>query len=98
MPEFPPRIINRYYENYQSERERDKASNRPLVEETDVVEFFKHLGFQATVYQERLLRDKSQFILARWSTRSPDSCRGSDATCLRVRRGRGGSRFGTGLS
>jgi phage FluMu gp28-like protein len=73
MPEFPPRIINRYYDSYQSERERDKASNRPLVEETDVVEFFKHLGFQATIYQEKLLRDKSQFILARWSRQSGKS-------------------------
>jgi phage FluMu gp28-like protein len=73
MPEFPPRIINRYYDDYQSERERDQASNRPLVEDTDVVEFFNHLGFQATVYQEKLLRDKSQFILARWSRQSGKS-------------------------
>src|SRR2546427_3936293 len=55
----PGRKINRYYDNFQSERERDEASNQPLIDETDVVEFFKHLGFQATVYQEKLLRDKS---------------------------------------
>src|SRR5437773_6453605 len=69
----PGKKINRYYDNFQSERERDEASNRPLIDETDVVEFFKHLGFQATVYQEKLLRDKSQFILARWSRQSGKS-------------------------
>src|SRR5256884_419130 len=73
MPESPGRKLNRYYENLQNERERDEARNRPLILETDVVEFFKHLGFQATVYQERLLRDKSQFILARWSRQSGKS-------------------------
>src|SRR3989475_4952328 len=66
----PGRKINRYYDNFQSERERDEASSKPLIEQTDVVEFFKHLGFQATVYQEKVLRDKSQFILPRWSRQS----------------------------
>ena len=69
----PGRKINRYYDNFQSERERDEASSKPLIEQTHVVEFFKHLGFQATVYQEKLLRDKSQFILARWSRQSGKS-------------------------
>src|SRR5438034_8726498 len=69
----PGKKINRYYDNFQSERERDEASNRPLIDETDVVEFVKHLGFQATVYQEKLLRDKSHFILARWSRQSGKS-------------------------
>jgi len=69
----PGRKINRYYDNFQSENERDEASHRPLIDETDVVEFFKHLGFQATDYQEKLLRDKSQFILARWSRQSGKS-------------------------
>src|SRR3989442_15833221 len=69
----PGRKINRYYENFQSEKERDEASDQPLIDEIDVVEFFKHLGFQATVYQEKLLRDKSQFILARWSRQSGKS-------------------------
>jgi phage FluMu gp28-like protein len=73
MISSPGRRINRYYENLQSERERHEASDRPLIEETDVVEFFKRLGFQATVYQEKLLRDKSQFILARWSRQSGKS-------------------------
>src|SRR2546427_11942711 len=69
----PGRKINRYYDNFQSERERDEASDKPLIDEIDVVEFFKHLGFQATVYQEKLLREKSQFILARWSRQSVKS-------------------------
>src|SRR6267143_798809 len=69
----PGKKINRYYDNFQNETERDKASNRPLIEETDVVEFFKRLGFQATVYQEKLLRYKSQFIHARWSRQSGKS-------------------------
>src|SRR6266705_2092061 len=73
MISSPGRKINRYYDNFQSERERDEASNQPLIDETDVVEFFKHLGFQATIYQEKLLRDKSQFILARWSRQSGKS-------------------------
>src|SRR5213594_2201065 len=73
MPESPGRKLNRYYENLQNERERDEARNRPLIEETDVVEFFKHMGFQATTYQEKLLRDKSHFVLARWSRQSGKS-------------------------
>jgi len=73
MTASPGLRINRYYDNLQLEREWNEASNRPLIEETDVVEFFKHLGFQATIYQEKLLRDKSQFILARWSRQSGKS-------------------------
>src|SRR2546426_11640267 len=69
----PGRKINRYYENLQDQRRRDEASNRPLIEETDVVEFFKHLGFQATVYQEKLLCDKRHFVLARLSRQSGKS-------------------------
>jgi phage FluMu gp28-like protein len=73
MTASPGSRINRYYENLQNERESDEASNRPLIEETDVVEFFNRLGFQPTAYQEKLLRDKSQFILARWSRQSGKS-------------------------
>ena len=69
----PGKKINRYYENLEKKREWDEASDRPLIEETDVVEFFKHMGFQATVYQEKLLRDKSHFVLARWSRQSGKS-------------------------
>ena len=69
----PGNKIDRYYEHLENARERDEASNRPLIEETDVVELFKHLGFQATTYQEKLLRDKSHFVLARWSRQSGKS-------------------------
>ncbi len=50
MTTSPGSRINRYYDDLQSEREWNEASNRPLIEETDVVEFFKRLGFQPTVY------------------------------------------------
>src|SRR5437016_10971565 len=65
--------INRHHEHLEQKPEWDEASDRPLIDETDVVEFFKRLGFKATVYQEKLLRDKSQFILARWSRQSGKS-------------------------
>src|SRR6266699_1582888 len=52
---------------------RQEAGKRPLTEETDVVEFFKRLGFRPTSYQEKLLRDKSKLILARWSRQSGKS-------------------------
>src|SRR5213594_4026029 len=80
MISSPGNKINRYYEHLENPRERDEARNRPLIEETDVVELFKHLGFQATTYQEKLLQDKSHFVLAagrgrvarasRWRSRS----------------------------
>src|SRR3989454_1840121 len=73
MISSPGNKINRYYEHLENARERDEASNRPLMEETDVVELFKHLGFQATTYQEKLLRDKSHFVLARWPEQSGKS-------------------------
>ncbi len=40
----PGKKINQYYENLEKKREWDEASNRPLIEENDVVEFFKRLG------------------------------------------------------
>src|SRR5437899_5776300 len=69
----PGKKINRYYEKLDKKREWDEASDRPLIDETDVVDFFKRLGFKATVYQDKLLRAKSQFILARWSRQSGKS-------------------------
>src|SRR3989475_13158453 len=37
----------------------------------DPVEFgVQYLGFKPTVYQEKLLRDRAQFIVARWSRQS----------------------------
>ncbi len=73
MISSPGNKINRYYEQLKNARERDEASNRPLIEETDFVELFKHLGFQATTYQEKLLRYKSHFVLGRWSRQSGKS-------------------------
>ncbi len=65
--------IDQYHQYLEKERERNQAGNKPLIEETDVVEFFKRLGFKPTSYQETLLRDKSKFILARWSRQSGKS-------------------------
>ena len=66
--------IKRAHEKILKEREREKARNKPLTEETDVVDFFeKRLGFKATAYQERFLRDKSHFLLAIWSRQSGKS-------------------------
>ncbi len=65
--------IDQYHQYLEKERERNQAGNKPLIEETDVVEFFKRLGFKPTSYQETLLRDKSKLILARWSRQSGKS-------------------------
>lgn len=46
--------------------ERLKAARIDLEIETDPVEFcVKRLGFKPTAYQEKLLRDPAQFIVAR---------------------------------
>ncbi|HEX4920742.1 MAG TPA: terminase family protein [Candidatus Bathyarchaeia archaeon] len=73
MPESVRGRIDRYHKTLEREREREEVGKRPLVEETDVVEFFKRLGFSPTKYQEKLLRDKSKLILARWSRQSGKS-------------------------
>src|SRR5207245_11771047 len=65
--------IERYHRDYEKKHEREEAGKRPLTEESDVVEFFKRLGFRPTAYQEKLLRDKSKLILARWSRQSGKS-------------------------
>ncbi len=73
MPESVRGRIDRYHRDLENEHEREEAGKRPLTEETDVVEFFKRLGFRPTAYQEKLLRDKSKLILARWSRQSGKS-------------------------
>ncbi len=51
--------------------ERLKAARVDLEIEPDPVEFcIKRLGFKPTVYQEKLLRDPAQFIVARWARQS----------------------------
>jgi phage FluMu gp28-like protein len=73
MPESVRGRIDRYHRSLEKEHEREEAGKKPLTEETDVVEFFKRLGFRPTTYQEKLLRDKSKLILARWSRQSGKS-------------------------
>jgi phage FluMu gp28-like protein len=73
MPESIPGRINRYFEYLDKQRKRNETIGKPLTEDSDVVEFFKHLGLKPTLYQEKLLRDKSKLILARWSRQSGKS-------------------------
>ncbi len=52
----------------------DQARDKPILEPTDIVDFCKdRLGFTPTGYQEKLLRDPSQFIVARWARQSGKS-------------------------
>jgi phage FluMu gp28-like protein len=73
MPESVRGRIGRYYKSLEKEREIEEAAKKPLIEETNVVEFFNRLGFRPTAYQEKLLRDKSKLVLARWSRQSGKS-------------------------
>ncbi|HZY47405.1 MAG TPA: hypothetical protein VFE96_06370 [Candidatus Bathyarchaeia archaeon] len=52
--------------------ERLKATRSGAIEwPSDPIEFcVQRLGFKPTSYQEKLLRDQSQFIVARWSRQS----------------------------
>lgn len=62
--------IDRYYEEMLRADEREEAKGKPLVS-GDVAEFCeKDLGFRPYAYQEKLLRDPSQFVVARWSRQS----------------------------
>lgn len=55
----------------QDKLERLKAARVGLDVEPDPVEFCANrLGFRPTAYQEKLLRDPAQFIVARWSRQS----------------------------
>ncbi len=57
---------------FERAKERDEAKEKPLVE-GDIGEFCEELGFKPTHYQERLLRDPSRFVVARWSRQSGKS-------------------------
>jgi len=65
--------IDRYYDEMQTERQKEQAKDKPLAS-GDVVEFCeKQLGFKPYAYQEKFLRDQSQFVVARWSRQSGKS-------------------------
>ncbi|TMI33886.1 hypothetical protein E6H28_00780, partial [Candidatus Bathyarchaeota archaeon] len=65
--------IDRAYAKLQRERERWEAERKPLIV-GDVVEFcLVYLHFKPYAYQEKFLRDTSQFVLARWSRQSGKS-------------------------
>ncbi len=66
MPSFRTRI-----RKLEDKIERLRAAKVSLEIEPDPVEFcVKRLGFKPTVYQEKLLRDPAQFIVARWARQS----------------------------
>jgi phage FluMu gp28-like protein len=65
--------IDREYENVQREIEKGLARTRASVCD-DPVEFCqKQLHFTPTSYQEKLLRDTNQFVVACWSRQSGKS-------------------------
>src|SRR3990170_1650370 len=65
--------IDRYYDEMLEAEEREEAKGKPLITEGPV-EFCKNrLGFTPYSYQEKLLQDPSQFIVARWCRQSGKS-------------------------
>jgi phage FluMu gp28-like protein len=65
--------IDRAYDEMQEARERQETKNKPLI--TDgILEFCKNwLDFKPFSYQEKLLLDPAQFIVARWCRQSGKS-------------------------
>lgn len=65
--------IDRYYDEMLEAEEREEAKGKPLITE-GVADFCKNrLGFTPYPYQEKLLLDPAQFIVARWSRQSGKS-------------------------
>src|SRR5690349_14498268 len=65
--------IDRGYEEMLREDEKREARDKPIITE-DIVEFCKNrLGFTPFSYQEKLLRDETQFTVARWCRQSGKS-------------------------
>jgi hypothetical protein len=65
--------IDRLYEKEMRARARDANKDKPLVS-CPILEFFEQVtGFKPTDYQERLMGDQSQFIVARWARQSGKS-------------------------
>ncbi len=59
--------IDRLYEKEMRARVREANKNKQLVSCT-ILEFFQRAtGFKPTGYQERLLLDENQFVVARWA-------------------------------
>src|SRR5713226_4112351 len=62
--------IDRAYALLVKHRTVEETQNRRLVYE-DPIQFCRlQLGWRPFVYQEKLLHDKNQFVLARWSRQS----------------------------
>ena len=55
-------------------KEMEASKNKLLIAEGDIIDFCRgRLGFTPTEYQEKLLRDESQFMTARWPRQSGKS-------------------------
>ncbi len=65
--------IDRLYEKEMRARTREVNKNKPLVS-CGILEFFQQVtGFKPTGYQEELLLDQNQFVVARWARQSGKS-------------------------
>jgi len=62
--------IDRLYEKEMRARIRDANKDKPLIS-SHILEFFlQATGFKPTEYQEKLMLDQNQFIVARWGDRA----------------------------
>ena len=65
--------IDRAYDEMREARERQQTKNKPLIMD-GILEFCKNwLDFKPFSYQEKLLLDPAQFIVARWCRQSGKS-------------------------
>src|SRR3989442_7481422 len=65
--------IDRYYDEMVEARNKEDTKNKPLID-CGILDFCKDwLGFTPYPYQEKLLLDSAQFIVARWSRQSGKS-------------------------
>ncbi len=65
--------IDRYYDEMVEARNKEDTKNKPLID-CGILDFCKDwLGFTPYPYQNKLLLDSAQFIVARWSRQSGKS-------------------------
>ncbi len=65
--------IDRLYEKAMQVRAREANKDKPLLS-CGLLEFFLQVtGFKPTSYQEKLMLDLNQFIVARWARQSGKS-------------------------
>ncbi|HZY94028.1 MAG TPA: hypothetical protein VFE98_04100 [Candidatus Bathyarchaeia archaeon] len=65
--------IDRFSEEFEKSQEKQSIKDKPLIS-CGILEFFQTTaGFKPTAYQEKLLVDDNQFIVARWCRQSGKS-------------------------